>query len=979
MISADILEGPAVANDLRKTILVIDDEEAIRESIALYLEDCGFHVRKAENGTKGIAMFDSAPADLVMVDLLMPDINGFEVMLHIKNQSPDLPLIVISGTRKIPDAVEAIRCGAWDYLVKPVEDITVLLHVVNKAFQHAALIRENREYRRQLEDTITRQQKDVEKTNVYLKEINERLQKIIATTQKLPFHKDIRKFGKSLLEEFGRHMGAEGGSLFLVETEGLHLLHSLDPGHAPSFIPLPLKEGSLFQKVIIEKQPILVENMADDDAFFTSGWKGYKAESVIAFPLYDETGDIVGVLSLHDKIDHPFAIQDVEIGAILASFGSGTLRALQASRAVSESERKYRLLADNASDVILTYDMKLQNTYISPSIQRMLGFSPDEIACMDPLKIMPQQYYHQLIAIFKEERDREKSPDADPRRSQTIEIQMFKKDGAIVWVEMSMSFIRDENHAAIGVLTIARDISERKATEFALVSSQQRLALHVDQTPLGVVEWNLDFEVTEWNPSAERIFGYTRDEALGKNVSFIVPRDGINHVSKSWLTLIARREGSNTTTPNIAKNGEIIHCEWYNTPLINAEEKVIGVASFVHDVTDRIQIEEARKSAEAQLRQSQKMEALGRLAGGVAHDLNNLLSPILGYGEMLLEDISAEEKKYHRPLQQIHHAGLMARDLVQQLLAFGRKQPLEFKTLDMNAVVRDFLKLLRKTIREDIAIELKLMDNLPYIRADLSQLRQSIMNLAVNSQDAMPQGGKLIIETGLYELDGHYAAQHEGVDPGQYVSLIISDTGHGMNGETLKKVFDPFFTTKDKDKGTGLGLATVYGIVKQHGGNVWAYSEPGIGATFKLYFPVTSEEYRERNTQSQALLKSRGGEVVMVVEDDEMVRNLVIGMLDRQGYHVLSAEDGPGCLQYLSHYIGPLHLLVTDVIMPSMNGKDLFAQVERQYPTIKVLFMSGYTDDVIACHGILEDDIEFIQKPFSIQALAEKVRQVLDG
>jgi len=362
----------------------------------------------------------------------------------------------------------------------------------------------------------------------------------------------------------------------------------------------------------------------------------------------------------------------------------------------------------------------------------------------------------------------------------------------------------------------------------------------------------------------------------------------------------------------------------------------------------------------------------------VAHDLNNLLSPIVGYGEMLMAG-AVEKEAIKETLGEIVHAGMRARDLVHQLLAFSRKQPLEFKSIDLNALVRNFEKLLRRTIREDVAIHVDLSEPLPTIKGDAGQLEQVLMNLAVNAQDAMPDGGAFTIGTSPVDLDESYAAQHNGVMPGPYVMLAISDSGCGMDAQTREHIFEPFFTTKERSKGTGLGLATVYGIVKQHGGNIWVYSEPGRGTTFKVYLPVSDESLSPVGRTVETSSNLRGSETVLLVEDDEQVRDLARTILEKMGYTVLLAESGKEALSVLEAHDGPLHLLLTDVVMPGMNGRQLFERLSGTRPELKALYMSGYPGDVLAHRGVMDEGVHFLRKPFSIKALAIKVREVLDS
>ncbi|HNU70406.1 MAG TPA: ATP-binding protein [Thermodesulfobacteriota bacterium] len=345
---------------------------------------------------------------------------------------------------------------------------------------------------------------------------------------------------------------------------------------------------------------------------------------------------------------------------------------------------------------------------------------------------------------------------------------------------------------------------------------------------------------------------------------------------------------------------------------------------------------------------------------------------------MLLTDTVGIDPR-RGPLEEIVKACMRARDLVRQLLAFSRKQTLEIKPTDLNSLLRNFEKLLLRTIREDITMKLVLADPLSLIKGDIGQLEQVVMNLAVNAQDAMPEGGELIIQTAQVELDESYAAEHEGVTPGSYVMLAVSDTGCGLDARTREHLFEPFFTTKGKDKGTGLGLATVYGIIKQHGGNIWVYSEPGQGATFKIYLPVSaaSDHTAGRAAKATSAPDMRGSETIMLVEDNEQVRNLTLTFLNRQGYTVLVAGSGQEALRILNQHHGPVHLVLTDVVMPEMNGKQLFAQVSGRYPDARVLYMSGYTEDMIAHCGVMDAGIHFLQKPFSFTVLATKIREIL--
>jgi len=396
------------------------------------------------------------------------------------------------------------------------------------------------------------------------------------------------------------------------------------------------------------------------------------------------------------------------------------------------------------------------------------------------------------------------------------------------------------------------------------------------------------------------------------------------------------------------------------------------------DITDRKRGEEEREALRAQLQQSSKMESLGRLGGGIAHDLNNLLTPILGYGETLVDDFSKDDAR-RADLEVIVRAGRRARALVHQLLAFSRKQALELRHVDLNRIITDFGRLLRRTIREDVKILYDLAPSLPGVYADVVQIEQVLMNLAVNAQDAMPRGGLLSISTRHESPPGDDGAGPAGGLTGDRVVLTVRDNGQGMDPETREHLFEPFFTTKGGTKGTGLGLATVYGIVTQHGGTIRAHSEPGQGALFTMALPAAGPVVEEERTSVDVASLDAGWETVLLVEDDEAVRTLAGSILSRQGYRLLVAGNGPDALALLDRYEGPLHLLLTDVVMPEMNGKDLYGQVLLRRPGLRAVFMSGYATEVIAPHGVMDEGLPFIQKPFTGRALAAKVRAVLDG
>jgi len=381
---------------------------------------------------------------------------------------------------------------------------------------------------------------------------------------------------------------------------------------------------------------------------------------------------------------------------------------------------------------------------------------------------------------------------------------------------------------------------------------------------------------------------------------------------------------------------------------------------------------------EEQIRLSQRMETVGRLASGLAHDFNNLLTAILGHCDILLHRLP-EEEPTRKGIEEIRIAGERAAGLTRQLLAYSRRQVLKPRVLDLNASATSMVPMLRRLIGEDIELIPKLDPDLGHVEADPSQIEQIIMNLVVNARDSMPRGGTVVVETSNTVLDEAFARRRPPTRPGRYALLAVSDTGSGMDKGTLDRIFEPFFTTKQLGKGTGLGLATVYGIVKQSNGYIWVYSEPGIGSTFKIYLPLIDADISEEKETVATPPLPRGSETVLIVEDDRTVRLLASEMLEMSGYTVLEAGDGPEALEVVHRHGRPIDLLLTDVVMPQMSGRELAEGIATIHPGIRVLYMSGYTEGVIAHHGVLDSGVAYLQKPFTTDALARKVREALDG
>ncbi len=642
----------------------------------------------------------------------------------------------------------------------------------------------------------------------------------------------------------------------------------------------------------------------------------------------------------------------------------------RADETLRESEKRYRALAEAAPDMIFIVDSEGYVKYVNSFAAKQFRNSPETIIGKRTTDLFPSDISDRQRQNLKKVFETGKPLYAENKTT------ILNRD---MWLSTWLAPLLNEAGDVYSVLGISRDITERKEAEEALIKSQDKYIDLYENANDMIFTVNLLGNFTTVNRAAYTSLGYRVEELLGKNLADVLTPESSKYAMATLQRAMAEKSDLMEIQPwefeGVKKDGVKILLE-VRARLILEDENIVGVQGIARDITERRQAEEEKAFLQEQLRQSQKMEAIGRLAGGIAHDFNNLLTIIKGYGTLSFMELK-EGDPLKGSIGEILKATERAANLTRQLLAFSRRQAMEMKVLDLNAILKDMDKMLRRVIGEDIALVAHLAEDLGRTKTDPGQIEQVIMNLVVNARDAMLDGGKLTIETANVELDEAYARAHIAVKPGRYLMLSVSDTGVGMTREVKERVFEPFFTTKGTGKGTGLGLSTVYGIVKQSGGNIWVYSEPGRGTTLKIYLPRVDEPIAVFKEKFEEDLP-RGSETILVVEDEEEVRKLAAHILQRQGYKVLEAPQGGDALLICEQHQDPIHLMLTDVVMPGMSGHQLAKRLKSLQPEMEVLYMSGYTDNAIAQHGVLGEGVNYIQKPFTVDGLARKVREVLD-
>ncbi len=653
---------------------------------------------------------------------------------------------------------------------------------------------------------------------------------------------------------------------------------------------------------------------------------------------------------------------------------ASTLSAETMSEALLSAE-----LLETLPDAIVAVDHDGTIVQINSQAQELFGYDRDELVGQKVELLVPESYRRQ------HHHHRETFAETPRTRRMGADLDLYgrRRNGSEFPVEISLSPVSTENGTF--VLSAIRDISDRKRiaeelrraneelhrkTAEQLGEYRSRLASIIDSSEDAILSKDLNGMITSWNRGAEHIYGYTPEEVIGKSISLLTPSDRPDEISEI-LQKIGRGESlEHYESVRVTKDGRHLNVSISVSPLRGATGDIVGASAIVRDIT-------TQKRTEGQLRQSQKMEAIGRLAGGVAHDFNNILGIINACNEFLRDRIDAagEPSLYVDNIKKAIERGT---SLTRQLLTFSRASVIQPRVLDVNERLKDISKLLRPLLGDDVEILVVPKSSLAVVEADPGQLDQIVVNLAVNARDAMPRGGKFILETSAVRFDETFAEQHQAMPAGRYVLLAVSDTGHGMDEATISRIFEPFFTTKEIGKGTGLGLATVYGIVKQSAGHILVYSEPGHGTTFKIYLPSAEHKIGPASKpESETVSPKHQGTTILLVEDDDIMRSLTRQLLQEHGYTVFDANDGQSALEWVESHPEPIDLLLTDVVMRRVSGPELVERLSTSHPTLKVVYMSGYTGELIAEREMLKRGITLLEKPFSRTALLNTIHTTL--
>ncbi len=912
-------------------VLIVDDERQNRQLLEVMLALEGFVLLTAASGEEALAIVAQQPPDLVLLDIMMPAMDGYEVAIRIKEDPAgrNIPIVMVTALDDREAKMRGLNAGAEDFVTKPVDRAELVVRVRN-LLRLKAYGDYHDQYSRMLEDDVASRTADLA--------ASERLYR--STFDEAPVGiTHVGVDGRWL--RVNQHLcDLLGYSQEELQADGVHALLQSEELPREAELRRQITAGVLDGYVIDEKS---YRRRSGDFL-----WARVKV-SVHR----DATGRCQHLI---------WVILDItERRRLDLQVRKEILERERAEVAMRQERDRAQQYLDTAAVIILALDMDGRVTLVNRHACALLGRSAEELLGSDwtqtclPLRLRStfRKELHHLAGAG----------------TSIVEHPVLTSAGEERLIEWRNTILQDDAGQRVGTLSSGTDITDRNQAIEALRTAEERMRFALQNAEVGI--WDMDYTtgVLRWSETLESQYGLQRGTFSGSVEAFVqhVHPDDRRSVIDQLATAVASGTDFSLINRSIWPDGTVrwlsgrgrIHHDEHGEPV-----RGVGISL---DVTERHNLEE-------QYHQAQKMEAIGRLAGGVAHDFNSLLTVILGYCELLLLELNPADSR-QVDIREIQQAAVLAAGITRQLLTFSRKQIVEPTLLDLNGVVTDMQAMLERLLGEDLNVILTLRPGLALMRADHGQVEQIVMNLAINARDAMPEGGTLTIETADVALDGHYAMEHVGVDPGPYVALTVTDTGTGMSPQVQARLFEPFFTTKEVGKGTGLGLATVHGIVALTGGSVTVSSAIGRGTSFTVYFPAANGAASVVDAPPPAIQKRAWTQTVLVVEDTAALRALIKRFLERQGYTVLLAANAQDARElFLSN--PSIDVLLTDVVMPGTSGPELGRQFVEQRPALKVIYMSGYTDDAIAHHGVLKPGIAFLHKPFNSETLGQKVRDV---
>ena len=968
------LEGAFPWRPLLATILIVDDLSANRAFLAKLLEPQGHRLIKAVNGREGLAAVRAEIPDLVITDVLMPVMDGYGFVreLRLDPATARIPVLFYTAPYGEREARALARASGASYVLRKPAKPEDVLRIVGSVLssiplpeQAATREREaDREHLRLLGDELLEASGD-------LRIANARLRALINIGLDLASRRGSDTLLPSVCAAACDLFGATYGTLGILDLENHTVRHFVTCGtEVEDWIKPGDSVAGVLAAVVAEGRTLRGDNPGGDPAALQLSPLHPPVETFLAVPI-TSTAHVYGWICLVGNEGRPFTKEDEDlVGALAGQVGRfyelehEIVERRQAESAARQERDRAQRYLDTAEVILLKLDLEGRITLVNRYACSILGWTADELLGRDWIRTcLPARMEAAARKWFSELLGGDLSIGEAP---------VLTRSGEERLVEWRNRLLHDEDGKLIGTFSSGADITERHQATDALRLAEEQMRFALEAAAVGI--WDMDYTtgLLRWSEILESQYGLVPGTFEGTFEAFTERIHPGDREKVRGAIAKAMKSGADFSVEQrvILPDGGIrwltgagrVHLDRQGNPA-----RGLGISL---DVSERHRLE-------AQYLQAQKMEAIGRLAGGVAHDFNNLLTAILGYCELLLADFDPDDRRLE-DVAEIQKAGLSAAGLTRQLLAFSRKQIIEPTLLDVNSVVGDLKAILGRLIGEDVKVVLSLRPGLARVKADRGQLEQIVLNLAVNARDAMPTGGTLTVATGNVELDDGYANIHFAVKPGRYLTLVVTDTGAGMSPETQACLFEPFFTTKEIGKGTGLGLATVHGIVTRCGGSVDIQSECGRGTSFTVYLPEAEAEEVVTEVAPPVSWSRSGAHTVPVVEDAEGLRHLTKRLLEREGYTVLVASNAEEAVQVFDQNPG-IEVLLTDVVMPGASGPELNQRLIERRPTLKVIYMSGYTDEAIVQHGVLKPGIAFLQKPFTAEALVRKICELLPG